>query len=513
MSNKVLLKRSSVQGKVPSASSLEYGELALNYEDGILYYKDTSNTVKSFLSELSINDLSDVDTNTTSPNTGDVLKWNGTNWVPGTDSTSGGAGTDADTLDGFDSTYFLNYTNLSNTPAIPSLTSDLVNDSGFLLLTDLSVTTAAPGTASLSYNNINGVFTYTPPDLSSYLTSETTTSIALNGNSLDYTDELGNVTNISLAAYLDDTTNTVLSAALNGNTVTFTREDGTTFTLDVTNLYDDTNLVTSVNGNTGNITVQPTLVSGTNIKTINGTSLLGSGDITISGTGGTSLTVSEIDGSNNTSNEVTNVSAIRFDNTTGFNVTDLGSGEVKVALGSSFKTLKVSGQSDLVASGEDTLELVAGTGISITTNTSSTPKALTITAIGTSSISDLTDVTITSVAPGDVLQYDSGTGDWVNAPAGSVSTPLGGLSDVTITDPTPSQVTYYDGIEWKNEYKYNIVPNVPFTKEDGTEQFLDLINIRDLTTVLGFLNNIVTQSYYLPFTKADGSYVTTLVLG
>ena len=40
-------------------------------------------------------------------------------------------------------------------------------------LTDLSVTTTAAGTAALSYNNISGVFSYTPPDLSGYLTAET----------------------------------------------------------------------------------------------------------------------------------------------------------------------------------------------------------------------------------------------------------------------------------------------------------------------------------------------------
>lgn len=39
-------------------------------------------------------------------------------------------------------------------------------------LTDLSVTTNAAGTAALSYNNLTGSFSYTPPDLSSYLTSE-----------------------------------------------------------------------------------------------------------------------------------------------------------------------------------------------------------------------------------------------------------------------------------------------------------------------------------------------------
>jgi hypothetical protein len=40
-------------------------------------------------------------------------------------------------------------------------------------LTDLSITTASAGTAALSYNNSTGAFTFTPPDLSSYLTAET----------------------------------------------------------------------------------------------------------------------------------------------------------------------------------------------------------------------------------------------------------------------------------------------------------------------------------------------------
>lgn len=43
------------------------------------------------------------------------------------------------------------------------------------------------------------------------------------------------------------------------------------------------NAVTSVNGSTGAVTVQATLVSGTNIKTINGSSVLGSGDLTVGG--------------------------------------------------------------------------------------------------------------------------------------------------------------------------------------------------------------------------------------
>lgn len=44
---------------------------------------------------------------------------------------------------------------------------------------------------------------------------------------------------------------------------------------------DQKGQVTSVNGQTGAVTVQETLVSGTNIKTINNTSILGSGNLDI----------------------------------------------------------------------------------------------------------------------------------------------------------------------------------------------------------------------------------------
>ena len=47
MSNKFLLKKSSVTGRVPTTSDLEYGELALNYADGRLYYKNSNNAIAS----------------------------------------------------------------------------------------------------------------------------------------------------------------------------------------------------------------------------------------------------------------------------------------------------------------------------------------------------------------------------------------------------------------------------------------------------------------------------------
>ena len=44
-----------------------------------------------------------------------------------------------------------------------------------------SVTNASAGSTSLSYNNSNGVFTYTPPDLSGYLTAEADTLDTVTG--------------------------------------------------------------------------------------------------------------------------------------------------------------------------------------------------------------------------------------------------------------------------------------------------------------------------------------------
>ena len=44
MANNVILKKSSVSGKVPLASDLVFGELALNYADGLLYYKNADGT-------------------------------------------------------------------------------------------------------------------------------------------------------------------------------------------------------------------------------------------------------------------------------------------------------------------------------------------------------------------------------------------------------------------------------------------------------------------------------------
>ena len=190
-----------------------------------------------------INSIGDVDTETTLPSIGEVLQWDGTSWVNSSvegitdtdttytltgDSVAGGGSinlTDSDTninnvnliggtgitvaLTSDDTltisntaTYQLNdLTDVSISP--PALGQVLSWDganwanttfegggSG-VELTDISVTQeAAANNGSLSYDFNTGVFTYTPPDLSTYATTSSfsvTTNTASAGGSLSYT--------------------------------------------------------------------------------------------------------------------------------------------------------------------------------------------------------------------------------------------------------------------------------------------------------------------------------------
>jgi len=87
------------------------------------------------------------------------------------------------------------YSSLTGTPTIPTDVNDLTDaDSllggGGISLTALSVNPVegtASGDGGLAYNNLTGVFTYTPPDLSSYLTSYTVTSADVTAHEADLT--------------------------------------------------------------------------------------------------------------------------------------------------------------------------------------------------------------------------------------------------------------------------------------------------------------------------------------
>tara|TARA_R110002153_G_scaffold24508_1_gene78184 strand:- start:4200 stop:7499 length:3300 start_codon:yes stop_codon:yes gene_type:complete len=93
---------------------------------------------------------------------------------------------------------------------------------GGIALTDLSATTAsASGSGSLTYNNATGVSTFTPPDLSSYLTSETDSqTLTLSGT--DLTISGGNTVSLSAlgGGGAGDITGVVAGTGLSGGAST-----------------------------------------------------------------------------------------------------------------------------------------------------------------------------------------------------------------------------------------------------------------------------------------------------
>ena len=109
-----------------------------------------------------ISDLDDVDTQSTPPTPGQVLKWDGTKWAPANDATSGGGGLNADTLDGFDSPYFLDYTNLTNQPALfnsewSSLVGTPTTLSGYGITDAVSTSGNYTQNGSVTFNSDMGI--------------------------------------------------------------------------------------------------------------------------------------------------------------------------------------------------------------------------------------------------------------------------------------------------------------------------------------------------------------------
>ena len=128
-----------------------------------------------------LGDLSNV--TLTTPSNGQVLKYNGSIWVNSSDAGIG--------------------------------------------LSDLSVTTNSAGSAALSYDNTTGAFSYTPPDLSNYVTSSsltstlssyaTTASLATVATTGSYSDLSGTPTLATVATTGDyaDLTNTPTITVVN----------------------------------------------------------------------------------------------------------------------------------------------------------------------------------------------------------------------------------------------------------------------------------------------------------
>lgn len=79
MANTIKIKNSGTTSAAPS--SLEYGELGLNYADGKIFYKNGSGTIVEFSSGGSVNLDALTDVIITTPASGQILEYNGSSWV------------------------------------------------------------------------------------------------------------------------------------------------------------------------------------------------------------------------------------------------------------------------------------------------------------------------------------------------------------------------------------------------------------------------------------------------
>jgi len=117
-----------------------------------------------------INDLSDVDTVTNAPTTGQVLKWDGNKWAPADAITSGGGGLDATTLNGFNSAYYLDYNNFTNKPTLfggnfSDLTGTPTTLAGYGITDAISSSGDYTQNGSVTFNDDDGIIVGTNNNL------------------------------------------------------------------------------------------------------------------------------------------------------------------------------------------------------------------------------------------------------------------------------------------------------------------------------------------------------------
>ncbi len=371
------------------------------------------------ISSENLNDLADVNAGT--PTDGHVLKWDaGTSkWIAAADQTAtGGSG---------------------------------------ISLTDLSVTTNTAGTAALSYNTSNGVFSYTPPDLSSVSTDLTVFSIGSNatasgGGGLAYNNTNGvfTYTPPDLSSYitglsmgeLDDVTITgspAINSVLKWSGTAWI--NGTVASGGLDNVVEDTSPQLGGNldcqsanvdfytggacfgGNSGSyaprLYISHTTTSGgtsfIDDASGNGLNILyGSGSfgkvVVKNRTGSTQLTINDANGVKVASKLDLSSATINDGTSTGTSGQVLTSTVTGVAWSTGLTLSSLSIGSEGTASGDGSISYNNTNGVF-----TYTPPDLSDFLDSTSALADLSDVVITgSPQSGQVIKWDNATSKWTN---------------------------------------------------------------------------------------------------
>ena len=328
-----------------------------------------------------INDLLDVDTVSNPPSTGQVLKWDGTKWAPADDITTGGAGLNADTLDGFDGSYYLNYANLTNKPTLfdgqfSSLTATPTTVAGYGITDALSSSGSYVQNGSVTFNTDDGIKIGGSSTPRMHLKIDGSTVIDNLVAQQDFEIRVKPPSGISTTAIKIDAGSERIGI--------FKTTPGKTLDVNgdiqATNFYGD-------GSNLTNITLDHVTTSGS--ETNNSVTL---GNVT--------------PGANSTYNIGT--STLRWTNVYADNLYGAGSNITGIEF-SQINNVSIDYTTSTITNKP-----------TIPTNTSDlTNGAGFITGITGESINSLSDINITSVTDGQVLKYDSSTAKWINGTGGT----------------------------------------------------------------------------------------------
>lgn len=327
-----------------------------------------------------ISDLTDVDTISNPPATGQVLKWDGTKWAPADDITTGGSGLNADTLDGFDGAYYLNYANFTNKPslfdgAFSSLTATPTTLAGYGITDSISTTGDYTQNGSVTFNSDDGIRVGGSSTPRMHLRIDGSTVIENLVAQQDFEIRTKPASgNSTLAIKIDAGTQRI--GLFNSNP---------TKTLDVTGDIQATNFY----GNGSNLTdITLTQVTTAGSETTNSVSF---GNVSPASDSSYSLGSSSIRWTNvyadNLYGTGTNITSIPFANLTGVSI--------------DYTTSTITNKPTIPT---NTNELTNGANF--------------ITGITGQSINNLADVNISALANGEILKWNSSTNYWENGTGG-----------------------------------------------------------------------------------------------
>lgn len=221
------------------------------------------------------------------------------------------------------------------------------------------------------------------------------------------------------------------------------------------------------------------------------------------------ISVGLINSQNNLGITISDISTLRFDSDSGFDVTDLGNGAVKIAMNSTFKTWKVDGQDDLIATGLDTIEFEAGQGITITTDPLASPnKKITFSGFS-GDYDDLTNTPDLSVYQLSANAFGGDYDDLTNKPAIP-----GDIAELTDANNLLFSGDYIDLTNRPDLSVYQLSANAfSGDYDDLTNKPAIPTNTNQLTNGAGFITNSALSGFATQAFVTSRGYLTSVSYG